>query len=87
VLRGQEVVRDQGVDLGDRDELVDQHVFVGAAMSNGVRPSTTVGAAHGADDTRDKVGQGELRGAALFTAALVAAACNADPPDTKRWRA
>ncbi len=29
-------------------------------------------------DTRDKVGQGELRAATLFTAALVAAACNAD---------
>jgi aminopeptidase YwaD len=37
-------------------------------------------------DTRDKVGQGELRGATLFTAALVAAACNADPAEAARWR-
>ena len=37
-------------------------------------------------DTRDKVGQGELRTATLFTAALVAAACNADPAEVERWR-
>lgn len=37
-------------------------------------------------DTRDKVGQGELRAATLFTAALVAAACNADPAEAVRWR-
>ena len=37
-------------------------------------------------DTRDKVGQGELRAATLFTAALVAAACNADPAEAKKWR-
>jgi hypothetical protein len=40
-----------------------------------------------AADTRDKVGQGELRTATLFTAALVAAACNADPAEAARWRA
>ena len=34
-------------------------------------------------DTRDKVGQGELRTATLFTAALVAAACNADPAERR----
>jgi aminopeptidase YwaD len=38
-------------------------------------------------DTRDKVGQGELRTASLFTAALVAAACNAQPAEVARWRA
>ena len=32
-------------------------------------------------DTRDKVAQGELRQATLLTAALVAAACNADPAE------
>jgi hypothetical protein len=32
------------------------------------------------------VGQGELRAATLFTAALVAAACNAVPAEVKRWR-
>jgi aminopeptidase YwaD len=37
-------------------------------------------------DTRDKVGQGELRTATLFTAALVAAACNADPAEVAKWR-
>jgi hypothetical protein len=37
-------------------------------------------------DTRDKVGQGELRTATLFTAALVAAACNAEPAEVKKWR-
>ena len=37
-------------------------------------------------DTRDKVGQGELRSATLFTAALVAAACNADPAEVGKWR-
>ncbi|MFZ5784628.1 MAG: M28 family peptidase [Pseudomonadota bacterium] len=37
-------------------------------------------------DTRDKIGQGELRAATLYTAALVAAACNADPADVARWR-
>jgi aminopeptidase YwaD len=37
-------------------------------------------------DTRDKVSEGELRGAALFTAALVAAACNADPAEVAAWR-
>src|SRR5580704_8207493 len=37
-------------------------------------------------DTRDKVSQGELRSASLFTAALVAAACNADPAEAAKWR-
>ncbi|MGH8431724.1 MAG: M28 family metallopeptidase, partial [Solimonas sp.] len=37
-------------------------------------------------DTRDKVNQGELRTATLFTAALVAAACNAAPAEAARWR-
>jgi len=37
-------------------------------------------------DTRDKVAQGELRQATLLTAALVAAACNADPGEAARWR-
>ena len=37
-------------------------------------------------DTRDKVAQSELRQATLFTAALVAAACNADPAEAARWR-
>src|SRR5258708_4145767 len=36
--------------------------------------------------TRDKVGRGELRSAPLFTAALVAAACNADPAEVAKWR-
>ncbi|HYR67161.1 MAG TPA: hypothetical protein VEP47_13565, partial [Reyranella sp.] len=39
-----------------------------------------------AADTRDKVGQGDLRGATLFTAALVAAACNAEPGEVEKWR-
>lgn len=38
-------------------------------------------------DTRDKVAQSELRQATLLTAALVAAACNADPAEAARWRA
>ncbi|MCC8428744.1 M28 family metallopeptidase [Reyranella aquatilis] len=38
-------------------------------------------------DTRDKVAQSELRQATLLTAALVAAACNADPDEAARWRA
>ena len=37
-------------------------------------------------DTRDKVAQGELRQATLLTAALVAAACNADTAEAARWR-
>lgn len=37
-------------------------------------------------DTRDKVAQGELRQATLLTAALVAAACNADPAEAASWR-
>lgn len=37
-------------------------------------------------DTRDKVAQSELRQATLLTAALVAAACNADPTEAARWR-
>jgi hypothetical protein len=37
-------------------------------------------------DTRDKVAQSELRQAALLTAALVAAACNADSSETAAWR-
>jgi aminopeptidase YwaD len=37
-------------------------------------------------DTRDKVGQAELHAATLFTAALVAAACNAEPAEVKKWR-
>ena len=37
-------------------------------------------------DTRDKVAQSELRQATLFTAALVAAACNADPAEAAKWR-
>ena len=37
-------------------------------------------------DTRDKVAPGELRQATLLTAALVAAACNADPAEVARWR-
>ncbi|WP_422030545.1 M28 family peptidase [Reyranella sp.] len=37
-------------------------------------------------DTRDKVAQSELRQATLLTAALVAAACNADPEEAARWR-
>src|SRR6266404_3876215 len=36
-------------------------------------------------DTRDKVGQGDLRSATLFTAALVAAACNAEPAEVAKW--
>jgi aminopeptidase YwaD len=39
-----------------------------------------------AADTRDKVAQGELRQATLLTAALVAAACNADPAEAAKWR-
>lgn len=39
-----------------------------------------------AADTRDKVAQSELRQATLLTAALVAAACNADPDEAARWR-
>ncbi|HEY6982380.1 M28 family metallopeptidase [Reyranella sp.] len=38
-------------------------------------------------DTRDKVAQSELRQAALLTAALVAAACNAGPSEAAAWRA
>ncbi len=38
-------------------------------------------------DTRDKVAQSELRQATLLTAALVAAACTADPAEAARWRA
>ncbi|TAJ88263.1 M28 family peptidase [Reyranella sp.] len=37
-------------------------------------------------DTRDKVAQSELRQATLLTAALVAAACNADPAEAAKWR-
>jgi Zn-dependent M28 family amino/carboxypeptidase len=37
-------------------------------------------------DTRDKVAQSELRQATMLTAALVAAACNADPSEAARWR-
>lgn len=37
-------------------------------------------------DTRDKVAQSELRQATLLTAALVAAACNADRAEAARWR-
>ena len=37
-------------------------------------------------DTRDKVAQSELRQATLLTAALVAAACTADPAEAARWR-
>jgi len=37
-------------------------------------------------DTRDKVAQSELRQATLLTAALVAAACNADPAEVAKWR-
>lgn len=37
-------------------------------------------------DTRDKVAQSELRQATLLTAALVAAACNADPGEAAKWR-
>ena len=38
-------------------------------------------------DTRDKIEPGELRSATLFTAALVAAACQATPEEAARWRA
>jgi hypothetical protein len=38
-------------------------------------------------DTRDKVGPGELRNAVLLTAAMVAAACDAEPAEAARWRA
>jgi len=38
-------------------------------------------------DTRDKVAQSELRQATLLTAALVAAACDAEPAEAARWRA
>ena len=37
-------------------------------------------------DTRDKVAQSELRQATLLTAALLAAACNADPSEVATWR-
>ena len=37
-------------------------------------------------DTRDKVGQAELHISASFTAALVTAACNADPTEAAKWR-
>ena len=37
-------------------------------------------------DTRDKVAQSELRQATLVTAALVAAACDADPLEAAKWR-
>jgi aminopeptidase YwaD len=37
-------------------------------------------------DTRDKVALGELRQATLLTAALVAAACNADAAEAAKWR-
>lgn len=37
-------------------------------------------------DTRDKVAQSELRQATMLTAALVAAACTADPVEAARWR-
>lgn len=37
-------------------------------------------------DTRDKVAQSELRQATQLTAALVAAACNADPAEAAKWR-
>ena len=37
-------------------------------------------------DTRDKVAQSELRQATLLTAALVSAACNAEPAEAARWR-
>jgi aminopeptidase YwaD len=37
-------------------------------------------------DTRDKVAQSELRQATQLTAALVAAACNADPVEAAKWR-
>ena len=37
-------------------------------------------------DTRDKVAQSELRQATLLTAALVAAACDADPAEAAKWR-
>jgi len=37
-------------------------------------------------DTRDKVAHGELRQATLLTAALVAAACNADLAEVAQWR-
>jgi aminopeptidase YwaD len=39
-----------------------------------------------AADTRDKVAQSELCQATLLTAALVAAACNADPAEVAGWR-
>ncbi|HZQ00503.1 MAG TPA: M28 family peptidase [Reyranella sp.] len=37
-------------------------------------------------DTRDRIDQKDLRRATLLTAALVAAACNADPAEAARWR-
>ncbi|WP_428672984.1 M28 family peptidase [Reyranella sp.] len=37
-------------------------------------------------DTRDKVAQAELRQATLLTAALIAAACNADAAEAAQWR-
>lgn len=37
-------------------------------------------------DTRDKVAEADLRRASLLTAALVTAACRADPAEAGRWR-
>jgi aminopeptidase YwaD len=37
-------------------------------------------------DTRDKVSEADLRQATLLTAAIVAAACDADPAEAARWR-
>jgi aminopeptidase YwaD len=37
-------------------------------------------------DTRDKVREEELRQSAVLTAAIVAAACNADASEVGRWR-
>lgn len=49
-------------------------------------PTAHLGVVLTAADTRDKVAQSELRRATLLTAALVAAACNADPAEAARWR-
>ena len=38
-------------------------------------------------DTRDTVAESDLRRAAILTAAIVAAACQADPAETAAWRA
>jgi Zn-dependent M28 family amino/carboxypeptidase len=38
-------------------------------------------------DTRDKVAEADLRRAALLTAAIVAAACQAEPTEAAGWRA